>query len=81
MAAESKSALSFLTLGGGDDAAAGGGVDEVESVDAGDTALGMAAADLLSASKAGNVEGVKQALRDAIRALVPDANPIDDLEV
>jgi hypothetical protein len=70
----SKSALSFLTLGG--PAASGGEVDddagEVEDIDTGDTALGMAASDLMLAIKAGNSEGVKEALRDAVRALVPD---------
>jgi hypothetical protein len=69
-----KMAESILSLGGSD--ALGGGdaplADDDAEIDTGDTALGMAASDLMAAIKGGNAEGVKSALRDAIRALVPD---------
>lgn len=69
----SKTAAAILSLGGPEMGAEGGEPpsDEVP-LDTGDTALGMAAADLMQAVQGGNVEAVKTALRDAIRALVPE---------
>lgn len=65
----SKTAAAILSLGGPDMAPEGGEEPSGEvPIDSGDTALGMAAADLMQAVQSGNIEGVKTALNDAISA-------------